>query len=313
MGKPYSQDLRERVIAAVDTGTGAYLAAPLFQVSVSYIYKALIRRRKTGEVTARPSGGGPKPKLAPHDDALRARVAAEPDITLAELQAWLLAERKVNVSIGCLWNRLKFLKLPLKKSRSEQDRSDVAQARDEWRASQGELNPERLVFIDETGAATDMARRYGRCPRGQRLVSSVPWGHWKTTTFVAALRVGEIAAPCVFDGPMDGPSFRAYVEQFVVPILREGDIVVMDNLASHKVAGIREAIESAGAELRYLSSYSPDFNPIEQFFAKLKALLRKAAARTIEALIAAIAQALTKVSPQECENYLANQGYRRQL
>ena len=313
MGKPYSQDLRERVIAAVDTGTGAYVAAPLFQVSVSYIYKALIRRRKTGEVTARPSGGGPKPKLAPHDDALRARVATEPDITLAELQAWLLAERKVNVSIGCLWNRLKFLKLPLKKSRSEQDRSDVAQARDEWRASQGELNPERLVFIDETGAATDMARRYGRCPRGQRLVSSVPWGHWKTTTFVAALRVGQIAAPCVFDGPMDGPSFRAYVEQFVVPILRQSDIVVMDNLPSHKVAGIREAIEAAGAELRYLPSYSPDFNPIEQFFAKLKALLRKAAARTIEALIAAIAEALTKVSPQECENYLANQGYRRQL
>ena len=313
MGKPYSQDLRERVIAAVDTGTGAYVAALLFQVSVSYIYKALIRRRKTGEVTARRSGCGPKPKLAPHDDALRARVAAEPDITLAELQAWLLAERKVDVSIGCLWNRLKFLKLPLKERAAEQDRSDVAQARDEWRASQSELNPERLVFIDETGAATDMARRYGRCPRGQRLVSSVPWGHWKTTTFVAALRVGEIAAPCVFDGPMDGPSFRAYVEQFVVPILRQGDIVVMDNLPSHKVAGIREAIEAAGAELRYLPSYSPDFNPIEQFFAKLKALLRKVAARTIEALIAAIAEALTKVSPQECENYLANQGYRRQL
>jgi transposase len=119
MGKPYSQDLRERVIAAVDTGTGAYVAAPLFRVSVSYIYKALIRRRTTGEVTARRSGGGPKPKLAPHDDALRARVAAEPDITLAELQAWLLAERKVKVSIGCLWSRLKFLELPLKKSRSE--------------------------------------------------------------------------------------------------------------------------------------------------------------------------------------------------
>jgi transposase len=119
MGKPYSQDLRERVIAAVDTGTGAYVAAPLFRVSVSYIYKALIRRRTTGEVTARRSGGGPRPKLAPHDDALRARVAAHPDATLEELQAWLAAERKVKVSIGCLWNRLKFLKLPLKKSRSE--------------------------------------------------------------------------------------------------------------------------------------------------------------------------------------------------
>jgi transposase len=118
MGKPYSQDLRERVIAAVDTGTGAYAAAPLFRVSVSYIYKALIRRRTTGEVTARRSGSGPKPKLAPHDDALRARVAAEPDITLAELQAWLLTEHKVKVSIGCLWSRLRFLALPLKKSRS---------------------------------------------------------------------------------------------------------------------------------------------------------------------------------------------------
>ena len=194
---------------------------------------------------------------------------------------------------------------------AEQDRPDVAAARDEWRASQLELKAERLIFIDETGAATNMARRYGRCPRGERLVASVPWGHWKTTTFVAALRIGEIAAPCVLDGPMDGDSFRAYIEQFVVPILRHGDIVVMDNLPSHKVAGIREAIEAAGAELRYLPSYSPDFNPIEQFFAKLKALLRKAAARTIEALIAAIADTLTKVSPQECANYLANQGYRR--
>src|SRR3989442_1281416 len=142
------------------------------------------------------------------------------------------------------------------------------------------------------------------------MLSGVSWGDWKTTTFVAAFRMGEIAAPCVFDGRMDGPSFRAYIEQFVVPILRRGDIVVMDNLPSHKVPGIRDAIEAAGAELRYLPSYSPDFNPIEQFFAKLKALLRKAAARTIEALIAAIADALTKVSPQECQNYLANQGYR---
>ena len=172
------------------------------------------------------------------------------------------------------------------------------------------MNPERLVFIDETGAATDMARRYGRCPRGQRLIASVPWGHWKTTTFVAALRVDGITAPCVFDGPMDGPCFRAYIEQFVVPTLRPGDIVVMDNLPSHKVAGIREAIEAAGAELRYLPPYSPDLNPIEQFFAKLKALLRKAAARSIDALVAAIADALTAISPQECQNYLANQGYR---
>jgi transposase len=127
---------------------------------------------------------------------------------------------------------------------------------------------------------------------------------------VAGLRLGEIAAPCVLDGPMDGDSFRAYVEQFVVPILRRGDLVVMDNLASHKVGGIRATIEAAGAELRYLPPYSLDFSPIEQFFAKLKPLLRKAAARTVDALIEAIADILTTVTPKECANYLANQGYR---
>jgi transposase len=172
------------------------------------------------------------------------------------------------------------------------------------------LNPERLVFIDETGASTKMTRLYGRCPRGERLVSYVPFGHWKTTTFVGALRHDQITAPCVFDGPMNGETFRAWVEQFLAPTLREGDIVVMDNLSSHKVAGVKAAIEKTGARLRYLPPYSPDLNPIEQFFAKLKALLRKAAARTLEALIDAIADALTKFKPHECENYLDNSGYR---
>jgi len=156
-----------------------------------------------------------------------------------------------------------------------------------------------------------MTRRRGRCPRGQRLSASVPWGHWKTTTFVAALGVDGVTAPCVLDGPMNGDSFRAYVEQCLAPSLRPGRIVIMDNLASHKVAGVREAIEAAGCELRYLPSYSPDLNPIEQFFAKLKALLRKAAAGTFETLIAAIADALTTVSPYECANYLRHAGYRQ--
>ena len=166
------------------------------------------------------------------------------------------------------------------------------------------------MFIDETGASTKMARLYGRCPRGERLVSYVPFGHWKTTTFVGALRQEQIAAPCVFDGPMNGETVRAWVKQFLAPTLREGDIVVMDNLSSHKVAGVKEAIEKVGASLRYLPPYSPDLNPIEQFFAKLKALLRKAAARTLEALIDAIADALGKLEPVECANFLQNSGYR---
>jgi transposase len=195
---------------------------------------------------------------------------------------------------------------------AEQDRADIAKARDEWLASQPALNPENLVFIDETGAKTNMLRLYGRAPRGQRLVAPAPHGHWMTTTFVAALRHDEITAPCVFDGPMDGASFLTYVEHFLATTLRNGDVVVMDNLASHKVAGVKEAIERAGATLHYLPAYSPDFNPIEQAFAKLKAALRKAAARTFDALIEAIAQALADFTPKECANYLANSGYRRQ-
>jgi transposase len=172
---------------------------------------------------------------------------------------------------------------------------------------------ERLVFIDETGAQTNMARRYGRAPRGERLISKVPWGHWKTITFVGALRSDRITAPAVFDGPMDGDCFLAYVEQVLAPTLLPGDIVVMDNLASHKVAGIQQAIEATGAMLRYLPPYSPDLNPIEQAIAKFKSYLRKDAARTLETLIEAIASALKKFTPKECANFIANAGYRHQL
>jgi transposase len=158
-----------------------------------------------------------------------------------------------------------------------------------------------------------MARRYGRAPRGERLVSKVPWGHWKTITFVAALRCDRITAPAVFDGPMDGECFQAYAEQVLAPTLGPGDIVVMDNLASHKVAGIKQAVEAKGASLRYLPPYSPDLNPIEQAIAKFKSHLRKEAARTFETLIEAIARTLDKFTPQECTNFIANAGYRHQL
>ena len=147
---------------------------------------------------------------------------------------------------------------------------------------QATLDPEHLVFIDETGTATNMARLRGRAPRGERLVGKVPWGHWKTTTFVAGLRSSALTAPCVIDGPMNGNAFLAYVEQILAPSLKPGDIVVMDNLSAHKVPGVREAIEAAGARLLYLPPYSPNFNPIEQLFAKLKALLRKAAERSVD-------------------------------
>jgi transposase len=168
------------------------------------------------------------------------------------------------------------------------------------------MDPEAFVFLDETGATTNMARRYGWSPRGERLVDAAPHGHWKTTTFLAGLRSSGIVAPLVLDGPMTGEAFLAYVRQFLAPELKPGDVVVMDNLAAHKVAGVAEAV---GASILYLPPYSPDLNPIEQVFAKLKALLRKAAARTREALWTTIGSLLDAFSPAECRNYLQNSGY----
>jgi len=171
------------------------------------------------------------------------------------------------------------------------------------------MDASHFVFLDETGTATNMARRYGRAPRGQRVVDAVPHGHWLTTTFVAGLRDDGIVAPLVLDGPMRGDVFRAYVEQMLAPALSPGDVVVLDNLSAHKVAGVAEAIRSVGATLLYLPPYSPDLNPIEQVFAKLKALLRKAGARTKEALWTAIGTLLDAFKPDECRNYLINCGY----
>lgn len=171
------------------------------------------------------------------------------------------------------------------------------------------LNPENLVFLDETWAKTNMTRTRGRAPRGTRLVEYVPQGHWKTTTFLAALRVEGLTAPLVVDGAINGEIFLAYVQQHLVPTLKPGDIVIMDNLSSHKVAGVQEALEAAGARVIYLPPYSPDFNPIEQVFAKLKALLRKAHERTVSNLWDRIGELLDCFEPAEWRNYFRHCGY----
>lgn len=175
--------------------------------------------------------------------------------------------------------------------------------------SQSTLDVTKLVFLDETGASTNMTRTRGRAPKGERCVANVPHGHWKTTTFIAGLRVNDVTAPMVLDGPMDGEAFLTYVRTFLCPTLNPSDIVIADNLPSHKVAGVREAIEATGATLRYLPPYSPDLNPIEKMFSKLKALLRKAAHRTIDALWNEIGKLLDSFSPDECKNYFASSGY----
>jgi len=176
-------------------------------------------------------------------------------------------------------------------------------------AYQGRVDPARLVFIDETWTKTNMAPLRGWAPCGQRLQGKAPYGHWKTMTFLAALRHDRVDAPWLIDGPIDGQSFLQYVEQVLVPTLKPGDLVIIDNLGSHKGKAVRQAIRAAGAKLFFLPKYSPDLNPIEKFFAKLKHWLRKAASRTVDAVYNAVAEILPLTSPAECSNYFAQAGY----
>jgi transposase len=192
---------------------------------------------------------------------------------------------------------------------SEQDRPDVLKRREDWFEGQLDLDPKRLVFIDETWTSTNMARTHGRCARGERLRAGIPHGHWKTTTFVAGLRIDGVAAPFVLDGPINRKTFEIYVAKVLVPGLKPGDIVVLDSLSSHKGPAVRAMIAAAGASLLYLPPYSPDFNPIEKAFSKLKAHLRKAAERTVSGLWNAIGRLIDLFAPQECANFFAAAGY----
>jgi len=191
---------------------------------------------------------------------------------------------------------------------AEQDRSDIARKRCRWKAYQHRVDPRRLVFLDETWVKTNMAPLRGWGPRGKRLAASVPYGHWMTMTFIAALRCDRVEAPCVLDGPINRTLFTAYVEQFLAPTLSPGDVVILDNLGSHKGKAVRKAIRAVGAHLVFLPKYS-DLSPIEQVFAKLKTLLRKADERTIEATWRRIGSLLDCFTPVECANYLKNSGY----
>jgi transposase len=238
-------------------------------------------------------------------------VAEQADATIAELRAWAAREHGIAISHAVMWKTLAQLGLRLKKRlrAAEQERADIVEARAAWAALMGELDVTKLVFLDETWTTTSMVRTRGRAPRGQRLIAAIPHGHWQTTTVLCGLRHDKVVAPLVLDGAIDGPAFLAWVEQFLAPTLAPGDIVVADNLSSHKVAGVRQAIEARGASLRFLPPYSPDLNPIELLSSKLKRLLRSAAARTIDALWHAIGQLLDQFTPAECANYLRHCGY----
>ncbi|MDP6427866.1 MAG: IS630 family transposase, partial [Rhodospirillales bacterium] len=299
MGRPYSEDLRRRIIDAVEAGSSRRQAAQTFAVSASSAVRVLRRWNEEGEVAARQMGAPRRSKLDHHAAWLLECIRVTPDMTLEEIQAGLRAEHEMTVSVPTIWRFYERHDISFKKTAhaAEQERADVAAARALWRVWQGVFDPAKLVFLDETGTNTKMARTRGRCRRGDRLVAAVPHGHWKTTTFVAGLRENSIIAPLVVDAPMNGTIFTAYIEQMLVPTLGPGDVVIMDNLPAHKVAGVRQAIEAVGATLLYLPPYSPDFNPIELAFSKLKALLRKAAERTIDGLWDKIGVILEQFTP----------------
>ena len=227
-------------------------------------------------------------------------------MTLAEIAAHLESEHGLRVSPSTVWRFFHRRGITFKKTAhaSEQQRPDVLRRRRAWFEAQPALDPDRLVFVDETGASTKMARRSGRALRGHRCRAPVPHGHWKTTTFVGALRLSGMTAPMVLDGAMHGAAFLAYVEQVLVPTLEPGDIVVMDNLSAHRSAAVREAIHRVGAELRFLPPYSPDLNPIEMAFSKFKAALKRRAARTVSELWDAIGHATDIFHPDRVPKLL---------
>jgi transposase len=310
MPRAYSSDLRERLVAAVGSGMSRNEAAEVFGVAISTAVKWMQRLRDTGSWAAKPRGGSTSP-LEQHKERILVVVGERPDAILKEILA-ALSKQGIHTSQSALDRFLARHKITRKKKSlraAEQKRKDVARARRKWIREQGLLDPAKLVFIDETSVNTNMVRLYGRCPCGARLVDHVPFGQWETMTFVSALRHDAMVAPMLIEGPMNGELFLAYVKQCLAPTLKPNDIVVVDNLASHKVAGVVEAIEAAGATLRYLPQYSPDLNPIEMPFSKFKAYLRKLAQRTVPGIRHSIRSFLSSLKGQECANYLRHAGY----
>jgi transposase len=310
MTRPYSIDLRERVVARLEKGEPIRSVAEAFGISASCVSKWGSLKRRTGDV-APGKVGGHKPRALSGDvaDWLGSRMR-ESAFTLRGLVAEL-AERGVKTEARAVWVFVHAEGLSYKKTlvASEQSRPDVARKRTRWKARQAGVDPKRLVFVDETWVKTNMEPLRGWGPREQRLRAHVPHGHWKTLTFVAALRHDRIDAPWVIEGPINGELFSAYVEKVLSPVLAEGDIVVLDNLGSHKGKPARAAIRAKGAHMLFLPPYSPDLNPIEQVFAKLKHRMRKARTRAVDETWPMIGKTLDAFAPQECANYLKNSGY----
>ena len=294
--KPYSLDLRERVAAAVENREGSWRdIARRFRVSLSFVTRLVQRRRLTGDLAPKPHGGGRSPAL--DQDArgrLRRLLQKQPDATLAELRQRL----GLSCSLVAIWRTLRQMKITRKKKdlhHDERDRPDLQQQRAAFAEEVAAIEPEHLVFVDESGATTVMTRTHGRAPAGERVPGAVP-GDWESVTVIAGMRLGGVVAPWVFVGATDTAAFETWVSQVLVPELEPGDVVVWDNLSPHKSALAQRAVESAGATVKPLPPHSPDLTPIEEMWSKVKEALRTLAARTVRRLYQAIGTALQKVT-----------------
>lgn len=306
--RPYSLDLRERILAAVDAHDGSIRwIARIFRVSTSLIVRLLQLRRATGTIAPKPHGGGPAPALGPDDlERLADLVRENPDATLEQLKQ----QGGFTCSLKTLWYALDRLDLTRKKKSlhaDQRDRPDVQAKREQFRREVSAIEPETLVFVDETGINTTMTPAYGRAPRGERVVDSAP-ASWKSFTVIAALGLDGVRAPLVFPGSTNAMAFRAYVEHVLVPELHKGDVVIFDNLKPHLAAGVAKLIEAAKARVVLLPPYSPDYTPIEEMFSKVKQGLRRAKARTRTKLYDAVGQTLRLVTPQDSLGWFQHVG-----
>jgi transposase len=309
MPAPLSNDIRRRIIEAREKGDSIKKIAREKGVGVNTIACLLRLYRETGSYAPRPLRNGRKPRLdADTLEKIRARIEKQPDITLREL----IEELELPISESGLC-KIVNEKLGLRRKKTafaaQQQRADVAQKRDLWKSHQPSLDASRLVFLDESGVNTAMTRLYGRAQKHQRVREAVPDTRFHRTTILSSVRLDGKMVPCVFEGALNGEIFRLYITQFLVPTLRPGDIVVMDNLSCHKVSGVEEAINSAGATVAYLPPYSPDLNPIELLWSKLKTIMRKLKIRSADLLDDAIAYALSCISASDVAGWFRHDGY----
>jgi transposase len=306
--RPYSPDLRERIVAAVERRQGTLRQiAEIFLVSLSCIVRLLRRHRATGSFLPQPHAGGPRLLLdADACQRLLALVRKQPDATLAELQTRL----GVPCSLSTICRTLQRHGISRKKKTlhaEQQDTPEVQAKRAAFEERIAAVDPTHLIFVDEAGATTAMTRTHGRAPIGERVVGSAP-GDWQNVTLIAGLRLGSVVAPFTFPGATDQDAFRTYVKEVLVPVLQPDDVVVWDNWQAHKDSVVIAAIQSAGARVEPLPPYSPDETPIEELFSKTKTFLRKLAARTTETVMQAFGDALNWVTPWDCIGWFIDRG-----